>query len=84
MRSVWSKVLQDPPGKVERSELTLCVAPIGMQRAGRESAKNFSSPEGSFSPTGANAWYSSHMKRTCRQVRPGSRSIRGIRLSTAR
>ena len=42
----------------------LCVATIGMQRACRASEKNFSSPDGSFSPVVAKAWYSSHTKQT--------------------
>ena len=45
----------DSPGSVERSELMLWVATTGMHRACRASEKNFSSPEGSFSPVVANA-----------------------------
>ena len=56
VRKVCINVRQDSPGKVERSELMLWVATIGMHLACRESAKNFSSPVGSFSPTVAKAW----------------------------
>ena len=58
---------QVSPGKVERSELMLWVATIGMHLGWRERAKNFSSPLGSFSPTVAKCWYSSQMKKTCRK-----------------
>ena len=37
----------------------LCVATIGIQRACRAREKNFSSPDGSFSPVVAKDWYSS-------------------------
>ena len=58
---------QVSPGKVERSELMLWVATMGMHLGWRERAKNFSSPVGSFSPTVAKCWYSSQMKKTCRK-----------------
>jgi len=60
------------------------VATIGMHRAWRAREKNFSSPEGSFSPVVANACYSSHTNRTGRLLRDASASIRCTRLSTAR
>ena len=63
MRSPCSSVRHDSPGSVDRSELMLCVATIGMHRAWRASEKNFSSPDGSFSPVVANAWYSSQTKQ---------------------
>ena len=49
----------------------LCVATIGMHRACRASEKNFSSPDGSFSPVVANAWYSSQTNSTGRRLRVG-------------
>ena len=55
VRKPCSSVRHDSPVSAERSELMLCVATIGMQRACRASEKNFSSPEGSFSPVVANA-----------------------------
>jgi len=51
VRDVYNSVRQDSPGKVERRELMGCVATIGMHLACRDSAKNFSSPVGSLSPT---------------------------------
>jgi hypothetical protein len=38
------RVRQVSPGKVERSELMLCVATMGMHLGWRESAKNFACP----------------------------------------
>ena len=46
VRNVCRRVRQDSPGKVERRELMLCVATMGMHLAWRERAKNFSSPLG--------------------------------------
>ena len=51
VRSPCRSVRHDSPESVERSELMLCVATIGMHFAWRASEKNFSSPEGSFSPS---------------------------------
>ena len=48
-----------------------CVATIGMQRDWRVSAKLFSSPLGSSSPTVAKDWYSSQMKTAGRKYLPG-------------
>ena len=46
----------------DRNELMDCVATMGMTRHCRVSAKAFSSPLGSSSPTLAKAWYSSQIK----------------------
>src|SRR6266481_4110340 len=67
VRKVWSKVRQVSPGRVERRELTLWVATIAIHLDWRESAKNFSSPLGSFSPAVAKCWYSSQMRKTSRK-----------------
>ena len=75
---------QVSPGKVERSELMLWVATMGMHLGWRERAKNFSSPVGSFSPTVAKCWYSSQMKKTCRKYCSGFVSMFGMRFRTAR
>jgi hypothetical protein len=48
VRSPCNNVRQDSPDKLDRSELMLCVATIGIQRACRAREKNFSSPDGSF------------------------------------
>ena len=84
MRSPCSSVRHDSPGSVDRSELMLCVATIGMHRAWRASEKNFSSPDGSFSPVVAKAWYSSQTNSTERHGCVGSAVIFGMRLRTAR
>jgi len=55
VRSPCRSVRHDSPVSVDRSELILCVATIGMHFACLASEKNFSSPEGSFSPVVANA-----------------------------
>src|SRR5947207_860828 len=78
------RVRHDSPGSADLSELMLCVATIGMQRACRAREKNFSSPDGSFSPVVAKDWYWSHMNATARHGRVGSACILDIRFSTAR
>src|SRR5215469_3690434 len=45
------RVRQVSPGKDDLSELTLCVATIGMHLGCLERLRNFSSPVGSLSPT---------------------------------
>ena len=62
----------------------LCVATTGIHFACLESVKNFSSPLGSFSPTVAKCWYSSHINTTGRHALFGSAEIWGIRFKTAR
>src|ERR1700692_2054970 len=84
VRKVWRSVRQLSPGSADRSELMLWVATTGMHFGWRERLKNFSSPVGSLSPTGAKCWYSSQRKRTCRKYCSGCASIFGTRLSTAR
>src|ERR1700694_4793871 len=84
VRKVCSKVRHVSPGRVVFSELMLCVATIGIHFACRARVKNFSSPLGSFSPTVAKCWYSSHIKTTGRHTLSGSAEIRGIRFKTAR
>ena len=69
---------------VERKELMLWVATIGISRAWRDNAKARSSPVGSVSPTVANAWYSSATNSRSRHGRPGCAAIFGMRWSTAR
>ena len=49
----------DQPNTARSDEID-CVATIGISRDWRVSANAFSSPAGSFSPTVANVWYSSH------------------------
>jgi hypothetical protein len=69
VRKHWSSVRQlSSPGSAERSELTLCVATIGMSFAWRDIANARSSPVGSVSPTVAKAWYSSATNSTSRQT----------------
>ena len=51
------------------------MATIGIQRHCRVRAKDFSSPDGSSSPTEANAWYSSQMKTAGRKYRSGAAFI---------
>ena len=84
VRNVCSKVRHVSPDKVDRSELMLCVATIGIHFACRDRAKNFSSPVGSFSPTVANAWYSSHRNITGRNSSEDLPSMSGIRPIMAR
>src|SRR5262249_3256469 len=84
VRKVCSSVRQDSPGSALLSELMLCVATIGMHFDWRDKAKNFSSPDGSDSPTVANAWYSSQRNNTGRNSRSGCAAIFGIRCNMAR
>src|SRR6186997_1614051 len=84
VRNPCRSVRHDSPGSVDRRELMLCVATIGMQRACRANEKNFSSPDGSFSPVVAKAWYSSHTKHTERHGCVDAAVIFGMRLRTAR
>ena len=54
----------------DRNEEMDWVATIGMQRHCRVRAKDFSSPDGSSSPTEANDWYSSQMNTAGQKYRP--------------
>src|SRR6267154_2825910 len=84
VRKVCSKVRHVSPGRVVFNELMLCVATIGMHLACLERVKNFSSPLGSFSPTVAKCWHSSHTKTTGRHTLFGSAEMWGMRFKTAR
>ena len=67
----------------DRNEEMDWVATIGMQRHCRVRAKDFSSPEGSSSPTEANDWYSSQMNTAGRKYRPGDDFISAGRRRSA-